>query len=173
VQKQDSQKTASRFGYGPFVHALFLCLLLALTWIAFSGHYTPLLLSFGALSVALSVFLSMRMDLIDHEGIPIQLGIGVSVYWLWLAKEVFKANLDVAWRVLQREPDISPMMFEAPVTQKTDLGQVTYANSITLTPGTVSVDLDRGVIHVHALTRAGAEDVLSGEMDRRVTRLEM
>jgi multicomponent Na+:H+ antiporter subunit E len=49
---------------------------------------------------------------------------------------------------------------------------VTYANSITLTPGTISVDVKRDEILVHALTRDGAEGLLAGEMDRRVTRFE-
>ena len=56
--------------------------------------------------------------------------------------------------------------------QRTDLGRVLFANSITVTPGTVSVDLDRDVITVHALTREAAEGVKSGEMNRRVRDVE-
>jgi multicomponent Na+:H+ antiporter subunit E len=52
------------------------------------------------------------------------------------------------------------------------VGVATYANSITLTPGTISVDVREGEILVHALTKEGAAGLLSGEMDRRVTRFE-
>lgn len=172
MQEETTKGPEGRFGYGPVVHAISLCLLLAGMWLAFSGHYTPLILSFGVFSVALCIFLTMRMDLIDHEGVPVHLGLSAVGYWAWLLKEIVKANLDVSRRVLQREPDISPVMFSASTSQRTDVGQVTYANSITLTPGTVSVYLEDGVIQVHALTQSGADDILSGAMDARVTRLE-
>ena len=161
-----------RFGYAPVVHAVFLCIGLAVTWVALSGHYTPLLLSLGAVSIALSVFLAMRMDVIDHEGVPVQLGPRTFLYTPWLLKEIVKANIDVARRVMQREPDISPVMFELPMTLQTELAQVIYANSITLTPGTVSVLVDPTKIHVHALTQAAADDLARGEMERRVSALE-
>ena len=83
-----------------------------------------------------------------------------------------KANLDVARRVMQREPDISPVLLDIPMEQMSEVGQVTYANSITLTPGTVAVVLDPGVITVHALTQAAADDLAAGEMGRRVGALE-
>jgi multicomponent Na+:H+ antiporter subunit E len=83
-----------------------------------------------------------------------------------------KANIDVARRVLSPSLPISPKLFTTPASQKTDLGQAIYANSITLTPGTVSVDLDPGEITVHAISREGADDVSGGEMDRRVTEVE-
>jgi multicomponent Na+:H+ antiporter subunit E len=52
------------------------------------------------------------------------------------------------------------------------MGQVIYANSITLTPGTVTTSLSEGVLEVHALTREAAESLLEGDMDRRVAALE-
>jgi len=64
-------------------------------------------------------------------------------------------------------------MVKVKASQKTHLGMVAYANSITLTPGTVSVDLrEDGEITVHALTLEAAEDLQAGVMDRRVVRLE-
>nr|MBC8240666.1 Na+/H+ antiporter subunit E [Alphaproteobacteria bacterium] len=88
---------------------------------------------------------------------------------LW---ESNKANIDVAWRVVNPPLPKATSLLDAPVGQKTDLGQVLYANSITLTPGTVSVDLDPGVIRVHALHDGAANGVLDGEMDRRVSAVE-
>ena len=169
---EPAERNGRGFGYAPIVHAVFLCLALAATWLALSGYFTPLLLGLGAASIALSVFIAMRMDLIDHEGVPVQLGPRTLLYWCWLLKEIVKANLDVARRVMQREPDISPVLLDIPMEQMSEVGQVTYANSITLTPGTVAVVLDPGVITVHALTQAAADDLAAGEMGRRVGALE-
>ena len=83
-----------------------------------------------------------------------------------------KANLDVMRRIVSPELPISPTIVRLPCTQHTDLGRVMYANSITLTPGTVSIDLDDEYVTVHALTREGAEALATGEMDTRVTALE-
>ena len=114
----------------------------------------------------------MRMDLIDHEGVPIHITWAVLRYLPWLIREVAKANIDVAKRIIDPKLPISPCLFDAPVSQKTDLGQALYANSITLTPGTVSVDLDPNVIRVHALDQGSADGVLEGEMDARVSAVE-
>ena len=67
---------------------------------------------------------------------------------------------------------IAPRIVRVNGTQKTDLCRVIFANSITLTPGTVSLDLDEEDIVVHALTEEAADDVQSGDMDSRVTALE-
>lgn len=170
--KQTLERGATGFGYAPLVHAVSLCLLLGLLWIGLSGYFTPLLLGLGAASIALSVFIAMRMDLLDHEGVPVQLGPRVVLYWFWLLKEIVKANIDVARRVMRPKLDISPTLFSTPMSQKSELGQVLYANSITLTPGTVSVLLDGETILVHALSKGAADDLLAGEMDRRVADAE-
>ena len=67
---------------------------------------------------------------------------------------------------------ISPVVIKVKSTQGTDLGHVIYANSITLTPGTVSMNVDGDIIEVHALTIEGAENLQAGEMNRRVTLME-
>jgi multicomponent Na+:H+ antiporter subunit E len=63
-------------------------------------------------------------------------------------------------------------MVWVPATQRTDVGKVIYANSITLTPGTVSVEIENDRILVHAITREAAEGLESGDMDRRVDAIE-
>ena len=114
----------------------------------------------------------MRMDVIDREAVPLHITFGALLYWPWLLWEIVKANLDVTKRVLGFAP-ISPTMVRIKATQKTDLGLVTFANSITLTPGTISIDVEQdGYILVHALSHDGAKGVSDGEMDRRVTALE-
>lgn len=141
-------------------------------WLLLSGHYTPLLLGFGVASCALVVLISARMDVVDREGHPIHLGPRALTYWPWLLVEIVKANIDVAKRIVDPKLPISPTMLRVKASQKTEVGRVIYANSITLTPGTVSVELEGDMIEVHSLTVEGAEALLEGEMDRRVTAME-
>ncbi len=103
---------------------------------------------------------------------PVLLSLRLPGYLLWLALEIVKSNLHVVRRIWQRRPDISPTVFTVRVSQETDVCKALYANSITMTPGTVTLDVEDDVFQVHALTRHTAEGVRSGEMDARVTRLE-
>jgi len=154
-------------------HAIALTLVLLAVWLLNSGHYTVLMISFGVASCLFVVWLSVRMGIVDDEGVPIHLLPRLPMYLPWIAKEVVKANLDVARRILSPgPPDVSPRLFDAPTTQHSDLGRVLYANSITLTPGTVSIRVHGTKITVHAIADEVADDLLAGEMDRRVTRLE-
>ena len=153
-------------------HTLGLSTFLAAVWLLLSGHYTPLILCFGAGSVALVVWLSLRMDLVDHEGHPLHLTYKIPLYWVWLGWEIAKSNWKVMHIILSPRLNISPTMVKVAAHEQTELGQVIFANSITLSPGTISVGIEDGVITVHALTREGAEDIEGGEMDRRVCALE-
>jgi multicomponent Na+:H+ antiporter subunit E len=141
-------------------------------WVLLSGFFTPFLLSMGVASAAAVVWFTHRMDVVDHEGHPIRLsGLGLG-YWAWLLKEIVKSAWDVARIVVNPRLPISPTIIDVDTSQKTDVGVATYANSITLTPGTISVDVEPKRIRVHALTRSAAEGLAEGEMDRRVTRME-
>lgn len=153
-------------------HAVALSLVLGGTWLLWSGHYTPLLLTLGGLSVAAVVGISWSMGIVDEEGAPIHLPLRLVLYFPWLFWEIAKANVDVALRILRPGPPIRPCLIDVRAGQRTDVGRVIYANSITLTPGTVSIDTEGDVITVHALTTEAADGVLSGDMDRRVSRLE-
>lgn len=154
------------------VRAISLALVLFALWLLLSGHYVPLLIGLGALSVLLVVTIALRMDVVDREGYPVHLGAGALLYWPWLGWEIVKANLDVACRILDPRLPISPTVIRLKASQKSELGKVIYANSITLTPGTVSIDIDGDKIEVHALTREAAQALQTGDMDRHVTRFE-
>lgn len=154
-------------------HSIALFVLLLSVWLLNSGHYTTLITSFGVASCLFVVWLARRMRIVDEEAMPIHLLLRLPRYLPWIAKEVVKANIDVAKRVLALGwPNISPRLFDVPTTQHTDLGRVLYANSITLTPGTVSIRVHDNKIMVHAIADEVAEDLLTGEMDRQVTRFE-
>ena len=154
------------------VHAVTLGLVLFGSWLLMSGIFEPLILILGVFSCALVVVIAMRMDVIDHEAVPVHLTFKVLWYWPWLIWEILKANIDVTKRVLGFAK-ISPTMVRIKATQKSDLGLVLFANSITLTPGTISIDVEEdGHILVHAISREGTEGLEGGEMDRRVTDME-
>jgi multicomponent Na+:H+ antiporter subunit E len=154
------------------VHIIGLGASLAAFWLLMSGYFVPLQLSLGAASVALVLYIAHRMDLYDQETFPFHLKRRIFGYWGWLAKEIFKANIDVAKVIMAPRMPLSPRLVRVKATQKTDLGMVIFANSITLTPGTVAVDIEGDEIIVHALNQELADGVLNGDMDARVTALE-
>ena len=113
------------------------------------------------------------MRIVDEEGAPVQLGIRpFTTYAPWLIKEIVKSNLEVTKIILAPKLELQRNLIEVGANPKTDLGRVILANSITLTPGTVSVSMKDDRILVHALSFEGAEEDLSGDMDRRVRKLE-
>jgi multicomponent Na+:H+ antiporter subunit E len=147
-------------------------LVLYLFWLVLSGHFTAFLLTAGAACAAAVVWFAQRMDVIDAEGHPVQLGWRILAYWGWLSKEIVKSAWDVSRIIVDPRLPISPSLVRFRPSQKTTVGLVIHANSITLTPGTISIEAEQGEFLVHALTRAGAEGLTSGEMDRRVSACE-
>jgi multicomponent Na+:H+ antiporter subunit E len=154
-------------------HTISLFLTLAAFWLLNSGHYTLLILSLGLFSIALVLYIAHRMDVVDHESQPLHLiTLRIPGYHLWLVKEIILSNISVVKHIWLGNETISPILTTIKASQKTDMGKVIYANSITLTPGTVAVDLVGDQIKVHALSRENIEVLQAGEMDRRVCRLE-
>lgn len=149
-----------------------LGLALLAVWLLLSGLFKPLLIGLAVLSVGLTVWLTARMGVLDRDTHPVFAAFRYLPYWPWLLVEMVKSSIDVARRVLSPSMPISPTLFEVRGSQRTAVGKVVYANSITLTPGTVTLDIDGDRLQVHALSRDTVEYLLSGEMDRRVTRAE-
>ena len=142
-------------------------------WLLLSGHYTAFLVSAGAGCAVAVVLFSRRMEVLDQEGHPIQFGWkAFSSYWPWLLREIVKSGWDVTRRIVDPRLPISPTLARFRPTQASDVGRVIHANSITLTPGTITVEAADGEFLVHALTREGAAGLAGSEMDRRVTALE-
>jgi multicomponent Na+:H+ antiporter subunit E len=146
--------------------------MLFVTWLLLSGHTEPFLIIVGAISCLVCVVIVRRMDNADLEDIRIRFSPRIVGYWLWLAREIVKSNVDVASRVLSPSLPISPTLIRVKASQKTPLYQVMFANSITLTPGTVTVDLEDGMLLVHALNKEAADELLGGEMDTRAAKVE-
>ena len=141
-------------------------------WSLLSGHASPLLLGLGILSAFSVVLITRRMDAIAPETHPLRLSWKTIPYWAWLLVEIFKSTIDVARAIVRPRMATHPAVLRVKASQKSDLGRVVYANSITLTPGTVTLATDGETFEVHALTPGSAEGLLSGDMDRRVTDME-
>jgi multicomponent Na+:H+ antiporter subunit E len=154
------------------IRLLILSVLLAAAWLLLSGHFEPLLLGLGALSVAGVVACVSRLGTSDAEGLPLRLLPGLARYAPWLAWQIIVSSVDVAKRIVQPHLPIDPAVIRVPADQQSAPGRVTYANSITLTPGTISLDVAEAEIEVHALTSDAASELAGGEMGRRVRAME-
>lgn len=145
---------------------------LALVWWLWSGHTEPMIVGFGIASCALVVWLSLRMGIVDDEGEPTAVVTRLLAYMPWLLLEIAKANVHVARVIWSPKMPLRRRLFTVPTSQPSELGNAIYANSITLTPGTIALDVRSDHILVHALTRDSQEGLETGDMDRRVTRIE-
>ena len=148
---------------------------LLIVWLLLSGYWNdPLLVACGIFSCVLATSLAVRLKVLDAEGLPLGLALRLLPYLPWLLWQIVLANLDVAKRVWKPRLDISPRFVRVPYHTKTAVGTVMYAQSITLTPGTVTVfvDVDNESLLVHCLTETAERSLLTGEMHERVQKLE-
>ena len=165
----------SYMGSPEFVlHAISLGTALAVLWILLSGYFEPLLLGLGLASVVVSVWLAHRMDVADHEGHPVHVApFTIGVYWPWLVWQIIKSNWDVAKLILNPKMPLRPHVFSTQASQKTEVGIALYANSITLTPGTVTLATHPdGPVEVHAIDDKARKGVESLNMDKQCTHHE-
>ena len=141
-------------------------------WLILSGMFEPFLLGAGMFSIVVVVTFMRRMEVIDHEGHPVHLGWRGVIYFPWLIGQILQSSLNVSRIILTPSMPISPTLAATRASQKTGVGMTVFANSITLTPGTISVETGPDEVLVHALTVEALQDLNRGEMDRRVTRVE-
>lgn len=170
---QNAANCICRNGWGWRVLYGSIGLVLLCFWLVLSGHYTAITIPAGILSVIGVVALARRMNIIDEEGHPIHLlPRALTSYWPWLIKEIAKAAWDVTKIILNPKLPISPTLIRVKANQRSAVGVVTYANSITLTPGTITTRVSNNEFLVHAITRSGAEDLAEGTMDLHVSKFE-
>lgn len=151
---------------------LLLLLVLASSWLLWSGLYKPLLIALGAFSCLLSTYLAHRMGFFRHHKALIRLVPRLPSYWLWLLREIIISSIDVAKLILKPSLPVSPTVVEIQAATKTDVGHVILGNSITLSPGTVTLDLHKGKLLIHCLTVESAKELQKGEANRRAAALE-
>jgi multicomponent Na+:H+ antiporter subunit E len=149
-----------------------LALSLFVFWLLLSGIYTAFLVLAGLGAAVAVAAIAWRMEVADREGHPVHLTRGALLYWPWLIGEIAVSGWRVSRIILDPRLPISPALVRFRPAQRSAVGLVTHANSITLTPGTITVEADHREFLVHALTAAAAAGLAGSEMDRRVSRLE-
>ncbi len=155
------------------IHAVTMGLGLFGLWLLLSGYLdNTLLLGLGVASCVACVYIAARMEVVDHESIPLQLKFGVFGYLFWLSAEIGKANWAVSKVILSPRMRLKQRMLTVPAEQVTDVGRVTFANSITLTPGTITVETEHHSFLVHALTDDAADVEALNDMGARVSAVE-
>lgn len=153
-------------------YGISLTVVLAALWLTLSGHYTlsgdhKLLIVLGVLSIAAAVGLTIRMRILDRETVPVGPMFALFAYWGWLGREIVAANLAVVRLVMAPEMDVEPRLVRVPVDLRSGLGRCVFANSITLTPGTVTVDVEDDGFLVHALDNSFTDPEGFAEMGQR------
>ena len=147
--------------------------ILFILWILLSGHTEPLLLFLGVASCVLTFTLAYRMEVFHPHSHTLQLSAQLPHYLPWLFWQIVLSNIAVARIILRPRISPKPQAMWIPATQKTTSGIALHANSITLTPGTLSVEVKKGEILVHSVSEEIAKDIEAGEIDRRVSDLEV
>lgn len=150
---------------------LLLTVFLIVAWVLWSGMFKPLLLGLGAFSCVLTVYLASRMGYFHSATYALQLSFGLLSYWLWLLKEIVVSSVEVARVVLAPKLDLSTRVVEIDVADMEPVDQAILGNSITLTPGTLTLEVANDRLLVHALTAEGADTVANGDMKQRVAAL--
>ena len=153
------------------IRSFVLIIAIALLWLGLSGHYSPLLLILGAISIIVTLIVASQMRIIDRESTPYLILPEAIDYWIWLFGEIVKANWTVFKACLKVELDIEPGIVTVNTMCKSDLARTTFANSITLTPGTVTLSVEGENLLVHALYASKTDPDDFFEIDERVAQV--
>jgi multicomponent Na+:H+ antiporter subunit E len=145
---------------------------LAIFWLVLSGHYSFLFMALGAASLAIVCWIQVRADAADPDYLPARMAAALPWYSLWLGKEVLLSSVAVLRRIWSPRLTVRPAMGFTPTPGISVLSQVIYANSITLTPGTLSLTVDDEGIEVHGLMAADIEQLEAESMLRRIRQLD-
>lgn len=138
-----------------------------------SGIYKPMIVGFGVMSAIIATYVIHRMNVVDKDRVPLALHpIRMVQYWAWLMLEIAKSNIAVTKIILARDMPIRQNFFTTPCTEKTELAQVIFANSITLTPGTITVETEDKHFWVHALAYSDDDPDALADMNARVMAVE-
>jgi multicomponent Na+:H+ antiporter subunit E len=145
--------------------------LFGILWLTFSGVYEPLTLSFGVVSVLIVTAINSLLKISVSSKSNFLYKKFFIFYLPWILKEVVVSGIKTSGAILGfRKFKSNSMKIKA--SQKTSLGIVIYGNSITLTPGTLTIEVDQGNLYVHALCDSSLDELEAGEMDKRVSDLE-
>lgn len=169
MTKLVKQKPRSRL-FAVFSRYLPLFLILTAGWCLLSGHYNILLLSLGLVSCGLSMLIYHRVSGGRITWIGFASPWGHVKYVCWLLVEIVKSSIEVM-RLIVNPSSIDPQFVELDCAELDETGKVIYANSITLTPGTVTTELSGNQLHIHGLTAEARSALQGGNMLSKVEKL--
>ena len=154
------------------VYGFGLTAVLVVLWLVLSGSYTlsgehSILLVMTVVSIAATVALAVRMRILDRETVPLAPLLPLLTYWSWLGREIVASNIAVIRLIMKPDVDIEPRLVRVPVDLRSGLARCVFANSITLTPGTVTVDIENDGFLVHALDNSFTAPEAFAEMALR------
>jgi len=154
-------------------HLLKVFTLIFIFWFLLSGMTNLLMIMLGLFSSFLVVWIINKMDLIDHEVSFHNFNIGkLIIYFFWLLREIIVSNLKVCLYIVTPNKKINPEIIKIKSSQNSEFANVLYANSITLTPGTVTIDVDKNNFTVHTLDTQFKESLEKNIMDKKILSTE-
>lgn len=140
-----------------------------LVWVGINGlHFEPSLLLFLAIVPIITYWFGKKLSLIPARN---SFNLRSFSYALWLMKEIFNSSIAVIKISWRKNLMIKPVIEPIKSIQESKTGIVTYANSITLTPGTVTLSTENNILLVHALDVSFMEDLKEGVMDKKVKQI--
>lgn len=152
-------------------HLVVLTIVLIITWLGLSGFFKPLLLSLGAVSIAITLMFAVRTGFFNQAFGITKMAARLPGYWLWLLLEIIKSAIQVSRIVLSPKLPMNHRMVKLTLDDDEPMPGVILGNSITLSPGTITVDIDGRDVIVHCISEEGAQDMESGELLRRIKHL--
>ena len=143
-------------------------ILLSIFWLLLSGYIHPLLLGFGVASVAVVLLILKRMDDIDKEPLEIGTGLNFIQYLPCLFGQIIRSSIQVTQLIWGSPRKLTPALGKVREKDIPQHKRVLYANSITLTPGTLAVDLVDDELTVHALQESSVDELANSDMERKI-----
>ncbi|MCX8083923.1 MAG: Na+/H+ antiporter subunit E [Calditerrivibrio sp.] len=140
-------------------------------WVLLSGEFSTMIITLAIISAIIVSWLTADLFFPDNK-INLKLIYKIFSYVPWLVWEIILANIQVLKILIKPKLDIDPSMVEFVPKVKSDIGITLLANSITLTPGTVTIFAEKDRFFVHALTPEFADGLKDSEMERRILEIE-
>ena len=154
-------------------HLIKVFIVVFVFWLILSGITSIGMITLGLLSSLFIIFAINKMDIIDHETSLLNFRpLKLLIYFFWLIKEMILANILVCYYIISPKVKTKPSIIKLKASQKSTVGKVLYANSITFTPGTVTIDIDQDNLTVHVLSETFKNSILKNTMDAKVKSTE-
>lgn len=171
AQRSNYHPTRQKGAATPANLALLL-VVLVLSWLLWSGIYKPVVLGLGAFSCVLTLFLARRMGFFAQSSELMGMIQRLPGYWLLLLKDIIESSWKLTKIVLAPKLNIQPTIIELDGSTLGDMGQTILGNSITLSPGTITLDIDEGHLLVHCISRQDAIALQQSDIIHRIKSLE-